>query len=219
MKKSHIVLYITSAIWDLLICWPVVVLLRLFWGENLRWERNRDPKTMDGLSLWCDLKKGSWPTRTWYGKFESGNWLSFLKGGKPIINHENRQERYGLYRTWGGTTLGHGGFYGPGVAEPEGWTRTQDHEHHHVEQFEASMLRSFVVGLVLAIALLAVGHPVLALVLGLLYWWSGGFLYGVSSAITAALRGEDGYRGSHIEEAAYKLDDDWRDGLPKKDEG
>ena len=217
MKKLHYALYATSFIWDVLICWPAVLLIRLFWGENLRWEQNPNPDKGDGKSLWCDLKGGSWPTRTWYAKYKSGNWLAFLTKEEPVKRQVTDPLELGPYRTWGGTTLGHGGFYGPGIAKADGWTRTQEHEHVHVEQFEASMVVSFLGAVYWSIITTFTGYPFLALVSGLLYWLSGGFMYGVAGWATAKLRGESPYRGSHHEEAAYKIGNDWQD-VPQETE-
>lgn len=211
MKKRHIVLYITAGLWNLTVCWPAVLLIRLFWGENLRWER--DPSGFaDGPSLWCSLKKDSWPTRTWYALYASGSWLEFLKGTEPLKNSVNIEKR-GTYRTWGGTTLGHGGFYGPGITGDEAWSRVQEHEHVHVEQFEASMLRSFITSLIWGTVLLAFGHWIAATVAFLLMWWSGYLWMGIANWVTAALRGEPAYYGSHHEESARAQDDHWREGM------
>ena len=160
MKWYHAFLYITAIIWNITIAWPATLLIRLFWGENLRWEQRPDEILGDGPSLWCDLKPDSWPARTWYEK-------------------------------WGG------------ISSEDGWRDIQHHEHRHVEQFEAAMLRSFIVGGSNAVVLAALGHPIAALVVGLVTWWAGYLLMGIANWLTAALRGEDPYRGSHHEEAAY----------------
>lgn len=116
--------------------------------------------------LWCDIRPGTWLDKTWARKFAA-------------------------------ITLGHGGlgrkgiFGGPGID-----TDTEFHEHVHVEQFEAAMLLSFVVGIVM----FASGSEwwVSALV-----WNLGGALAYCASLLQAWLRGESPYRGSHLEESAY----------------
>lgn len=205
MKTSrHVVLYIISAIWDLTVCWPAVLLIRLFWGTNLRWEAPPDGKeTGAGPGLWCDLKLDSWPTRSWYRMKQDGEYKR---------NPESLRGIYGEWITWGATTLGHGGFYGTGRSQKlvvhgemkleESWTTTEAHENIHVEQFEASMLRSFIVGLVTGVVLLALGNLVGAITAWLTYWWMGYWMMGISNWTTAWLRGEEAYRGSHHEEAA-----------------
>lgn len=123
--------------------------------------------------------------------------------------HSSLRARFGRWRTWGGTTLGHGGFYGPGrLTEVESgtWLPLQEHEHKHVEQYEASMQRALLVGLVVGVELLALGHPVAALSTFLSMWWAGYLLMGAAGWSTAWLRGEDPYRGSHFEEGAYDAD-------------
>lgn len=174
--RRRILLYLAASVWNVTVCWPTVLLIRLLWGENLRWEKNPRSTSGDGYSLWCDLKKDSWPERTWY-------------------------------EGWGGTALGHGGFYGYGDAEADGWTDTQEHEHIHVEQFEASMLRSLFVALVVFFVSLINGMPDMGAKLGFSLWWSGYLLMGASAWATAWLRGESAYRGSHHEESAYSQDD------------
>jgi hypothetical protein len=123
--------------------------------------------------LWCEIRKGSWFYKVWAVLFS-------------------------------GMTLGHGGLYGPGVpGGPEIDTGTEFHEHIHVEQFEAAMLLSFVVGVVMLIS----GSEwwVSALV-----WLLGGSTAYYASLAQAWLRGEKPYRGSHLEESAYSQTDLWR---------
>jgi hypothetical protein len=114
-------------------------------------------------------------------------------------------------RPWGGTTLGHGIFYGPdGRHGSGGWTGTQAHEHIHVEQYEVSMLRSFIVGLIVGIVLMVLGHPVVSIVIFLGVWTTGYLMMGVSGWLTAVLRGEEAYWGSTHEESARVQDDHLR---------
>ena len=116
--------------------------------------------------LWCELKESSWPARTWY---------------KP----------------WGGTTFGHGGFYNDGLSGEKGIdTYIEFHENIHVEQYEAGMLRTFIIALAI---LIFTGNWILAGAI----WISGGLLTFGPNWLTALLRGEPAYRGSHHEEAAY----------------
>ena len=209
MNKRHIVLYLMALPWNLTICWPAVLLIRLFWGKNLRWEKDPSKDSGDGYSLWTDLRPGSWPSRSWY---------TYKTDGKKTPNPMHLVEKFGPYRTWGGTTLGHGGFYGPGQVTGE-WSRLQEHEHIHVEQYEAAMFRSFFTSTVWLIVVLALGHPTAAFITWLVMWWGGYLWMGVANWTTAVLRGEPAYRGSHHEESAYAQDDNWQQGLNEESDG
>jgi hypothetical protein len=186
--KRHIVLYIITFPWDVLIAWPVVLLIRLFWGKDLRWETppsyDRHKGGGGGPCLTCQIKPDTFPVTK--GTFPKGWYL-------------HRDD----WRPWGGTALGHGVFYGPtGRKGLEDWTRTQAHEHVHVEQFEVSMLRSFLVGLGSGIVLLVLGHPVAALATFSVIWFFGYAMMGIAGALTSLLRGTEAYWGATHEESA-----------------
>lgn len=187
--KRHIVLYLVCAPWNLLVGWPVVLLIRLLWGKELRWETPPYYKTEGGgPALTCQIRPGSFPVSQ--GRWPKGWYLHDRKTGAA----------------WGATTLGHAIFYGPGGRDcnwPDIWTRTQAHEHVHVEQFEASMLGGFIVGVSIAVVLAVLGHHVAGLILGGLIWSMGYLVMGVGGWLTALLRGEKAYRGSQHEESAY----------------
>ena len=202
--KRHWVLYGVSFGWDSF-GWLGVLLIWLLWGKGLRWERR--PGLDDavrpypgGWCLACDLKPDSWPTRSWY-RHKSFNPKTGEK--EPAENPKSMWERYGRWRTGGGTTISpHAIFYGPGRIDLSEWSPLRFHEHEHSEQGEAAMLRGLAVAIVVAVVLLALGHPQAALWTGLALWITGYWRMGASH-VTAWLRGEDPYRGSHIEEAAY----------------
>lgn len=80
------------------------------------------------------------------------------------------------------------------------WNSLLEHESVHVEQFEAAMLRSAVVGL-------AAGSWGQMAALGMTVWSVGALMMFLSASATAWLRGESFYRGAHHEEAAYALED------------
>lgn len=194
MKWSHWILYAVSLPWNLLVAWPIVIAIRLLWGRNLHWE-TPPPYTEEkggggGPCLVCQIKPGSFPVRK--GIWPTGWYL-----------HDRKAERV---RPWGGTTLGHGIFYGPTIRMDE-WGRTKAHEHVHVEQNEAAMLRSFIVGLAVGIVFWSLGHPVAGTATFLAVWTSGYLMMGVSGWLTAVLRGEPHYWGAHFEEAARAQDD------------
>jgi len=196
MRWTHWILYFTSLPWSLLVAWPAVLLIRLFWGEELRWE-TPPPYTKKkggggGPVLTCKIRKGSFPVAE--GIWPKGWYLYTGKDGKK--------------RSWGGTSLGHGIFYGDSVHRQEGkWLRVQAHEHIHTEQAEVALLRSFIVGLVAGIVVLALGNPYEALGLFLGVWTSGYLMMGVAGWLTAVLRGEPHYWGSTHEESARAQDD------------
>ena len=123
--------------------------------------------------LWCELREDSW----------------FRKK---------------FYMPWGGTTLGHGGFYnfdktkGPGID-----TYIEFHEHIHVEQYEAGMLRSFIIGLLVFLGATLMGQLFIGLILGWNIWAFGSIFTFGPNWLQALIRGEEAYMGSHHEEAAY----------------
>lgn len=123
--------------------------------------------------LWVELSKDSFPERTWG-------------------------------RRWLGFTVAHGGILAAGRAGgPGADTDTEKHELVHVEQFEARMLSGFVLGLFCAITFLVEGCREAALISALTVWLASWPLGYAASLAQAHLRGEDPYRGSHLEEAAY----------------
>jgi hypothetical protein len=181
-------MYAFTLAWDL-ITWPLILLMRLFWGENLCWER--EPK-QGNWALTCDLKKDSWPCRTWY---------AYKIRRKKVLIHPNMKAKFGTYRTWAGTTLGpHAIFYGPGRRSPGIWGPVQEHEHRHCEQGEAGMVASFMYALPVFIYSMMYHNMlwIMALVM-----WTLGYVSMVANFFVAFLRGENLYEGSHHEEAAY----------------
>jgi hypothetical protein len=72
------------------------------------------------------------------------------------------------------------------------------------------MLRSFIVGLASGIVILALEHPIAALVTFFGIWTTGYLMMGISGWLTALLRGEEAYWGSTHEESARAQDDHLR---------
>lgn len=158
--------------------WPFDVVIWLVWLLLCSlWGENL--RWEEGCLVF-NWRSGSWPARTWY-------------------------------RPWGGTTLGHAIFYNWYVkTEPdvENFEPIQVHEHVHVEQYEAWMLASCVIGLVVQLTVgLAHGQWVTGSVLGGIIWFLGYAWMGVGGYLTAIVRGEDAYRGSQHEEAAYAIEE------------
>jgi hypothetical protein len=125
--------------------------------------------------LWCELKEDSWPMRTWY-------------------------------KRWGGTTFVRGGFYRPGRKGQPGRidTRTEAHEHIHIEQAEASALFGTVVAITI---ILALPWSTAGFITALAVWTLTAPLIYLAAGIQAVVRGESFYKGNHFEEHAYDSDD------------
>lgn len=175
-----------------LVMWAAILVIWALWGTKLRWVE---------WSLWCELKPESWPARTWY---------RYVQNGRPIENPEQHQAVHGRWRTWGGTTFGHGGFYGPGIGSASGYgNEVEVHEHVHVEQYEAWMFASWVLSLPPWITLLALGHPTAATLVALGIWMGGGLIRSLAGNAVAWFRGESSYRGAAHEEAAYAIAADY----------
>lgn len=178
-------LYIPALPWNLLV-WFIVAWIRLLWGNKLWWSEG---------SLWTELYPNSWPTRTWYRRKVHGD---------PVVNPSHRQFNYGQWQTWAGTTLGHGGWYGPGISKgTEVDTVTEVHEHIHVEQFETYSLFGFIMGVAAFGGCAAAGHWMAGALVGGWFWLLGGPLGFSCGWMVAILRGEPAYRGSIHEEHAY----------------
>jgi hypothetical protein len=110
-----------------------------------------------------------------------------------------------------GGTMGHGGWYQLDLMGDDGIdTKLEYHEHVHVEQYEVVMFFVFVVlfGFVLNSVIRKQFSEIYLLVLA--YWALGGLLGSVSGWVIAILRGEEAYRGSHHEEAAYAIEKGFR---------
>lgn len=113
--------------------------------------------------------------------------------------------RYG--QRWAGVTLSpHAIVYLAHPLWPEDLEEPgelQRHEHVHVEQGEAACLAGLVDALLIFAVVALAGSPIVGAVLGLLKWLLASHEKTAAANLAALLRGEDGYRGSHVEEAAY----------------
>lgn len=135
--------------------------------------------------LWFEFKKNSWPAKTWYNR-------------------------------WGGTTFGHGGFFNTFLSGGEGIdTPTEVHEHVHVEQYEAGMLRAFLYAIAVTAVIVYCGHPKVAAITGGAIWFSGSLMTWIPNWLQAFIRGERAYLGSHHEEAAYAITEEIKIPQPK----
>ena len=177
-------LWIPSLPWDIVV-FLAVLLIRLFWGCKLEFNEG----------LWCELKPNSWPTRSWY---------RYKHKGKYSRVPRDLQWKYGTWFTWGGTCLGHGGFYGPGKMGAAGIdTLLEYHEHVHVEQSEVAMLTGFIISLSAFLILWLTSIPAIYVAGGM--WLFSYVLKSISGWLVAWFRGEDPYWGSSHEEAAYAI--------------
>lgn len=186
--RRHWFVYICSISWDI-ISWIVILVMWLLWGEKLEWSEG----------LWFRLKPGSWPARTWY---------RYKVDGEFVLNQPENWEVHGKYLTWGGSCLGHAGFLGPGYGGGPGIdTRVERHEHVHTEQFEVSMMISFVINaLVIMTDIFSGVDP--NWILHLVLWCCGWIIFYFCGGVVAWLRGENFYIGNTFEESAYSQEDD-----------
>lgn len=182
--------YILTHLWCLpaeLFSWLTITIIWALWGSKLQW--------VEG-TLWCELKAFSWPCRSWYRRKVKGVYKK---------NPSSEKEKYGEWKTWGGTTFIRGGFTGPGDRLGEENiidTPLEFHEHVHVEQGEAAQLNSFIIGIAILITLMAINHTIVGVILGGIIWSTGALLNYATSSLQAIIRGEDYYKGNHLEESA-----------------
>lgn len=92
------------------------------------------------------------------------------------------------FKRWGAATFGHGVLMSHVAGDD-----VFKHELVHVEQIEANTLA----GLVIALGLIW-AHP-----LSLLAWPLTPALCYLCASLIALMRGKNGYRGNHLEQAAY----------------
>jgi hypothetical protein len=163
--------------------WSVMLVffLWLFWGKRLFFVRR---------VLCMDFKPKSWPCRSWY---------RVKREGKPIENRTELWDTHGRWLTWGGTTFVGAMILGPGRAGKDYKvidTEVEDHEHKHIEQAEAA--QAVAMAYAVAIALRTEDYWLAGII-----WATGAPVYYLASVFQAFMRGEDPYRGSHLEERAY----------------
>lgn len=165
-------LYVPCLPWNLLVCWPVVLVVWALGGTKLRWVK--PPRGFGEHGLWCDMRAG---------------WLL------TMLDDCMKAVSGGQFAGWGAITLGHGGLYAPGEADdpttPEDdWTGVETHEHVHVKQFE---------GVCLMFCLLAVFPLLQVWWVSIFFAWPA---YVLANTLVAILRGEQAYMNSAHEEAA-----------------
>jgi hypothetical protein len=126
-------------------------------------------------------------------------WGTKLQSKEGILTTTLRKDSWPIrswYKNWGGTTFGHAMMFNPYT---ENVNRLFSHEKVHVEQFEVVAILS----LPLAIWLVVQTNYVFAAAVILF----SGFINVLTALFVAWLRGENPYRGSVLEEAAYDSTD------------
>lgn len=172
-----------------LVAWSAVVVIWLLWGTNLH---------RVGLGLWCELRPSSWPARSWY---------RMKVNGAVVENAPEHQAQYGRWLTWGGTTFGHGGIYGPGLTASPGHAEVvAKHEGAQVEDYEVSMLTAALVGLLVGSFLAGQGQLEVGLGVGGAIWQLGFFSRILPSRIVTWFRGETDDGRAYSEELGRQVE-------------
>lgn len=211
--KRFFVFY-ASALVDLTIAFPMVLLVRAFWGRDLRWARG---------VLSCELRPESWALG---GKVDPSTGL--LRGRFPLwwpkgwylynrraaVAHDEKP------RSWGGTSIGHGQIFGPGnrgsLEEP---SSVEVHEDHHTAQAEAAQMGACLLAHLFFIVATAWGHWLAGLIFLFAVWGLGGNVLNACGGWLVAVLNEhpDGfYRGSAHEIGAYAVGRRYAESLKAK---
>ena len=176
MHKKALI-YLVCSLWNITVCWPIVLLAHVISGERGRL-RIEKPPTGKGLhGLWTTLKPDSF-----------------------VLNAIRKIAHLGKDRVWGAITLGHGGFYGPKLDDDDrtpidDWTPTEMHENRHVIQYEGTC---FLFVLPCALSLFFT-HNFLYSFAPLWACWP---LYVGANSLVAMLHGGHGYKNAEHEQAA-----------------
>jgi len=128
-------------------------------------------------------------------------WGENLHWEDGVLSFEFKEQSWPMrtwFSNWSGNAMGHATLYRPNPS-----ARIKLHETVHVRQFEASMIKSFLLGCLFAL----LGH----FYIGLLIWCCGYLIMGVGNYIHAWLRLEnpkiiDIYRNTLHEQHAYAID-------------
>lgn len=103
-----------------------------------------------------------------------------------------------FYKNVIGTCLCHAAVFRPGASKK---LKTIRHEQHHVEQFEASFVASFLFGLYAYLT----GHFWFHC---FWIWFCGAVFFYCAASVVALIRGEHIYFGNVFEEGAYAVEND-----------
>ncbi len=152
--------------------------------------------------VWVELDDPERTFRGWFARVPYRKWGGTTFGHVVLIN-------YG-HLAWAdatelelGTVRGHSPNYfvqQPRLYDIALTLALAQHELQHTEQFEAEAIQNFVMNVLAVLAGLLWGVTLWPYTL---VWWALGGLSAIGSGnITAWLRGENAYTGSHFEEAA-----------------
>lgn len=117
----------------------------------------------------------------------SGIWFEFKENSWPMRT---------WYKKWGGTTLGHCGFYRPNPVQ-----KIKNHEAFHVLQFEAYIIKT-VLQLVFLFIMLNITNFIFSFLLTFAIF-SNGYLTWLGNWMHSWLRSKKVYKESIHEQAAY----------------
>lgn len=130
-----------------------------------------------------------WLVMLFVARVWGSGWPQWSDGALTAVMRADSWPMRTWYKQWGGTTIGHAIMLAPMMAPS-----VVTHERVHVEQAEANALCAAAVGLTL------IGSSWVA---ALLVWITLPWCIYAAATLCAILRGENGYRGNYLEEAAY----------------
>ncbi|PNX50380.1 MAG: hypothetical protein BV458_13325 [Thermoplasmata archaeon M9B2D] len=154
-----------------------VLLIWLIWGKNFRFEKK--PIALEGQ------------------KSHPGLWA---------LTCDVKRKRLSIFKYSGMTISPHAIIYREGKRPKENyvWSRIQEHEHFHCEQYEAASIIGFII--------LIFGFTgLIEILLSICIFTVAPWMYMGAAYAASWLRGEDIYRGAHTEEGAYAIDDYFAD--------
>lgn len=203
-------LFYASLPLNLFLAWPIVLAVRVLWGADLRFER---------WIMSSEFEPGSWPLTpgTWPKGF-------YLQNRKAILEARVKGETPPPIDMWGGSSIGDGQIFAPGIRTPKGTalvqiSRTEWHESRHTKQSRTAQVAACIESHLLASILAIAGQWELGLVLGFLVWFLGGNVATAAAGwLTAVLEGDPRgfYRGSVHELDAYDSGDLWESLTPEQ---
>lgn len=198
------IVYYASAPFDLIVAFPIVLIVRLLWGEHLRWKHG---------VLSVLFRSGSYPLGG-----EVDVLTGFLKPrrikiwplGFYLVNRKEAVRGRERPKPWSGTALGHGHLYSPYMRGNQSVTSVEVHELHHTLQAEVYQLYSMFFSHILFTVAFITHSYLTGLILFCIVWLFGGNIaIIVSGWIVAFLNSHKKgiYRGSAHEISAYAVGD------------
>lgn len=138
-----------------------------------------------------------------WGEFSSagsGYWVRLKPASWPVRT---------WYRGWKGTTFCHGGIL---CVEHDREKLIVKHESIHIEQFEVIQIFSFI-GFIISLGASWLVRSNIPWIFSICFWALSWPIVNICSSIVARLRGENPYKGSSLEEAAYSIVEAYIKGL------